>query len=326
MPALSEPMYGWALDARGRPIPIGAAKRGAHGYYCPICNSPMIAKKGDVKQHHFAHEELIHCSPDAVAMAIGGRWLVLAMGEAMVLQHPIMVNWHIADQPYQTNILEDVVAIVENMPTDHGKADIALKTRSGDIKAVITLREPPDQLQVGRFAAAGIPVLLPDVQKFRSGQVSVETLLGTAAVRGGWQLVGPATAGAVITDPEEIRTLLRQSVDKAPHHFWGALQEVPPHHHVLKIGDKQLWLPPEVWRTTIGGSLNHLSELDVIIKDWPAEDDGSVIWLFYVMLRNTSAVAVRRFSSPTEAHASLTFAYQLRRTTAEQVAHLLATS
>ncbi len=326
MRSVSEPMYGWALDARGRPIPIGAAKRGAQGYYCPICNSPMIARKGDVKQHHFAHEELTHCSPDAVATAIGGRWLVLQLGEAMVLKRPILVQWHIAEQAYQTDILEDVVAIIENLPTQHGKAEIALKTTDGSIKAVLTLREPIDEAQTAGLAAAGIPVVLPNVQNFRSGQVSLETLLSDATVHGGWQLLGPATDGQIITDTERIRSILRQSVEKEPHHFWGALQELPPHHHVLKVGDQHLWLPPEVWKTIIGGSLNHLSDLDVIIKDWPADPDGSVIWLFYVILRDTSAVAVRRFLSPGDAHASLTTAYQLRRTTAEQVARLLATS
>jgi len=319
-------MYGWALDARGRPIPIGAARRGAHGYYCPICNSPMIARKGDIKQHHFAHEQLIHCSPEAVAAAIGGRWLVLALGEAMVLKQPLKVRWYIAEQTYEADILEDVVAIVENLPTPQGKAEIALKASDGNIKAVLTLRDPVDKIQVERFVAAGIPVVSPNMQRFRSGQVSLESLLEDATIYGGWQLLGKITDEQLITDPDRIRTILKKSVENPPHQFWRSLESIPPHQYVLRVDDQKLWLPPEVWQTVIGGSLNHLSNLKVIIKDWPIEEDGSVIWLFYVMLHDTSAIAVRRFASPKEAHASLTFVYQLKRTTAEEVARLLATT
>lgn len=325
MPPLAEPMYGWALDARGRPIPIGAAKRGAQGYYCPICNSSMIARKGAIKQFHFAHEELLHCSPEAVATAIGGRWLVLSLGEAMVLHQPVTVKWTIAKQPYEANVLENVVAIVENLPTPHGQADMALKTADDKIKAIISLRDDIEPIEIERFATGGIPVILPDVKRFRSGQIDLQTLMAEAVVHGGWQLLG-AEESQIITDAEQIRDVLRQSVTKTPHQFWGALQSEPPHDFVLTVNDKKLWLPPEVWNTIIGGSRNQLSELDVIIKEWPADTDGNIIWLFYVTLRDTSAVAVRRFASRDQAHASLNMAYHLRRTTAEQVAHLLATT
>ena len=31
-------------------------------YYCPYCGAPLIARKGDVRQHHFAHKQDHHCS------------------------------------------------------------------------------------------------------------------------------------------------------------------------------------------------------------------------------------------------------------------------
>ena len=31
-------------------------------YYCPYCGAPMITKKGDIRQHHFAHSSSHHCS------------------------------------------------------------------------------------------------------------------------------------------------------------------------------------------------------------------------------------------------------------------------
>ena len=31
-------------------------------YYCPYCGAPLITKKGDVRQHHFAHKQNHLCS------------------------------------------------------------------------------------------------------------------------------------------------------------------------------------------------------------------------------------------------------------------------
>lgn len=52
--------YGQAAD--GRMIPIAQAERGAAcGCVCPQCNRPLIAKKGDEIQHHFAHASDASC-------------------------------------------------------------------------------------------------------------------------------------------------------------------------------------------------------------------------------------------------------------------------
>lgn len=31
-------------------------------YYCPYCGTPLITKKGGLRQHHFAHKQNHHCS------------------------------------------------------------------------------------------------------------------------------------------------------------------------------------------------------------------------------------------------------------------------
>ena len=31
-------------------------------YYCPYCGSPLITRKGDIRQHHFAHKATRLCS------------------------------------------------------------------------------------------------------------------------------------------------------------------------------------------------------------------------------------------------------------------------
>ena len=31
-------------------------------YYCPYCGAPLITKKGDIRQHHFAHKQNHRCA------------------------------------------------------------------------------------------------------------------------------------------------------------------------------------------------------------------------------------------------------------------------
>lgn len=326
----TEPMYGWALDLRGRPIPIGGAKRGAQGYLCPICQTSMVARKGDVKQHHFAHEALTHCSPEAVATAIGGKWLILELGAAMVTGQPVLVQWEISGQSYSANLMDDVVAIADNLPTDHGKADIALIKPDHGIRAVINFEFPTDELALVRFVAAGIPVILPPLDAFRSGQLDRDGLLLASEVRGGWYLQqGQLMTGnddLLITDAERIRELLKNTVQQPPYHFWAPVKPQTGDKHILRVGEHLLWLPREVWRAAIGGTLNRLGGMDIFIQEWDPEHDGSVIVLFYIILHNTRAVAVRRFPSKNSVHATVNSAYRLKKTTAAEVAQLLATS
>jgi hypothetical protein len=140
-------MYGWALSRSGRPIPILLAERGANDYICP--------KKGNIKQHHFAHEiQNDECTPEAVAEAIAGKWLVLALGTLMVWGEPCYVQWHMNGHDHQVNILDDVFAIVENMPTDYGTAEIALLQDIDLIRCIIMLNlEPIDKNALAKFTS-----------------------------------------------------------------------------------------------------------------------------------------------------------------------------
>ena len=52
--------YSTAL-MRGTKIHISAAKRGDNEYICCFCGNPMVAKKGSVKEHHFAHKADCSC-------------------------------------------------------------------------------------------------------------------------------------------------------------------------------------------------------------------------------------------------------------------------
>lgn len=323
-----EPMYGWSLDPRGRPIPIAVAERGAHGYRCPICDGPMIARKGDVNQHHFAHEIITQCTPDKVAAAIAGQWLVLQLGERMVLGKNSPIYWQISKDRYSADLLKDVTAIIENLNTEHGLADIALITAQNDIRCIISLNPVPDELALERFIANGIAVIVPPIERFRSGQLTLESLLEQSRVLGGWWLVGSKSkVGKLLTDPQTLRGLLTSTVNYPPYQFWRKLETVDEQKDVLQLGEHRLWLPPEIWQTAIGGSRNRLSgDLIVTIQEW-TQSDGTTVVLFYVSLREEDrAVAVRRYARGQSPQIRLQdTSYKMRKTTATDIARLLAT-
>lgn len=48
--------HSYALDLQDKLKHISEVERGRKGYFCPGCRQRMIARKGDIKIHHFAHD------------------------------------------------------------------------------------------------------------------------------------------------------------------------------------------------------------------------------------------------------------------------------
>jgi hypothetical protein len=62
--------YGVAGD--GRLVQVAQVERGlACGCRCPGCNRRLVAKKGDILRHHFAHESAVRCVGAFEAMVRG---------------------------------------------------------------------------------------------------------------------------------------------------------------------------------------------------------------------------------------------------------------
>ena len=53
---IQEENHLFAKNLKGDEIHISKAISGKNGYYCTGCNREMIAKKGSIKTHHFAHD------------------------------------------------------------------------------------------------------------------------------------------------------------------------------------------------------------------------------------------------------------------------------
>jgi hypothetical protein len=325
----NQPMYGWSLDKSGRPLPIMLAERGAHDYVCPICNGPMIARKGNINQHHYAHESLQSCTPEQVAEAIAGKWLVLSLGTLMVLGQPCFIRWTMGGQTHQVNLLKDITALVENKPTPYGLAEVALLLDPETIHAVImlNLQGTVDAQTLAQFTANGIPVIILPADVFRSGNIDLTSLLEQAEVHGGWWLQEkPVDVPDLILQPEAIRRALLHAVSAPPFKFWSPLTTVGTQENILRVHQYMLWLPDHMWTMAVGGTRNHLSDtLDIIIQEWPLQD-GSTVMLYHIRLKDERAVAIRRFMPGEYVHATIDAKFRTLRATAEQIAYELASA
>jgi hypothetical protein len=109
----------------------------------------------------------------------------------------------------------------------------------------------------------------------------------------------------VVSDEDTLRRLLIEAVAKPPYNVYGPLEASAGLTHVLRLNDKRLWLPPNLWQRAIGG-LHHTinPSLQVISQEW-SQPDGATVALYYVTSRGRSAVAVRRFPPGTSAYARL---------------------
>lgn len=68
----SRALIAWGYDVNGLRISIRDAERGgSQGLHCD-CKAPLVAKKGDIREHHFAHKagDVRHCETAADAAMV----------------------------------------------------------------------------------------------------------------------------------------------------------------------------------------------------------------------------------------------------------------
>lgn len=303
-PPSAPPQYAWALDLQGLPVHISHADRGEM-YTCPVCHGKMIAKRGEIKQHHFAHDQLQFCTPEAVARVAARRWLVMELQRMVHARQSVMLTWPcpLCKQTHTANLLHDIDLVIENHVHEDAVSDVALLDDDRALKVALLLSRPPQEMLLA-YARQGVMVLVIDAVG-RSMELSgLESFMAGAQIYGGLCTTQrDAAAEGVITDMDQLRSVLTNAVAHPPYYVYGALEDAHGLTHVFTLGDKKLWLPPILWQRAIGG-LHHAINpaLQIITQEWE-QPDGATIALYYVTANDTSAIAVRRFPPGQEVYA-----------------------
>lgn len=325
------PMYGWALNREKQPVPIAEARRGER-YFCPVCGEEMVAKKGMIKQHHFAHASERDCGADSTPVELPRRWLANVLREKLLQGETLPTTWHSAstddDDTHRFDLLRGVEQVQEELPLLDEIADVALQAASGQARAALFtgLEQYPSQDLITRFNAEQVVVVLLNPIAMRSGHITRATLLERAKVWGGWWLLERGTLPAnIIVDNKTLRSLLRLAVNKPPYRFYGLLHRVDGMDDILNLEGRLLWLPPEVWESVVGGTRNRLGNGVTIITQELMQDDYSKIGLFYITARDEHAVALRYFPPGEPVTLDLgSSAFRMAKTTALDLAQQLA--
>ncbi len=310
-------MYEWAYDAAGQPVHIYGAAR-SETYFCPVCGGRMIARLGDVKQHHFAHESLQFCEPSEVARAAAARWLVNRLQACLKDERGVMITWQcpLCHQPHTTNLLKEVTEIRQDYTHADGlESDVALLDATGKVRGVLLVSKPSSDALV-TYTAHEIVVIVVDAARGRF--TDLPSLLAGARLIGGMCTTQKSAAQTgIISEVSDLRQVLIDAVSRPPYNIYGPLQQLDELTHVFTLGDKKLWLPPILWQRAIGGLLHTINPaLQVITQEWQ-QTDGATIALYYITARSTYAIAVRRFAPGQQVYARLdTAAFRSDRETA----------
>ena len=59
---MNHKLFGWAKNREGKTVCVSEVPKGKDcGCFCPFCDAELIARKGEVRMHHFAHIKGMEC-------------------------------------------------------------------------------------------------------------------------------------------------------------------------------------------------------------------------------------------------------------------------
>ena len=116
---------------------------------CPVCQTPLIARKGNRRVHHFAHAIEPTCNPETLLHVLG-KWIIRdRIAKSITSGKPIELQWQCSEcSRYHQKVLTDhVTHVVEEHPLHGIRPDLALLNASGKVTAIIevVVSHPPEQ-------------------------------------------------------------------------------------------------------------------------------------------------------------------------------------
>lgn len=93
----------FGVHKNGELIHVSKAGRGLScECLCPTCNNPLVAKKGKIKEHHFAHHNTVECNPESALHKIA-KHIIEESGEILIPD--IEISFNLGDFFYNPYLL-----------------------------------------------------------------------------------------------------------------------------------------------------------------------------------------------------------------------------
>lgn len=164
MAARSNIRYPYALDSDGRIVNIYSSHSG-ESYQCLVCRNPMLAKRGKVRQPHFAHKQSKSCSdPDSALHRIAQSLIIQSLDSARNCNEEYRIGYPCPDcgECVSYNIAPSIIDMkAEDSIVAGTRSDIVLYRKDRNpivLEIVVTHDLEPDTRS--RYVGSGLPVFL----------------------------------------------------------------------------------------------------------------------------------------------------------------------
>lgn len=314
--------YRWALDSNNRPVPITAAERGGE-YSCPLCRNPMIARLGTHLQHHFSHQSANLCDSEAVSIAALRQWLAMNLQDALNRARKLQVRWRCkrCGQIHTRSLLESVSTVLADVLNAPEAPDVTLFDDSGRPRAHFFIMGKADGTphamhELARDNLFGFTVpsdLLPDQSDVKA--IFPKLTLHTAPC--------PYWEGTTaLHEPNAVRDAICTTLNAVGKTFASPVGKMNSLNDLAQIGTNLVWATADFWRETIGGTRNRIAGMEILLQQWK-QDDGGLMQLYYVTIRNDRAIGGRRYPAGVIPNIEFDDRLRRRRTTALEVVRFL---
>ncbi len=106
---------------------------------CPVCKKHVLARKGGVMRHHFAHHRRGECSPETVLHQVGKRLLYKRIARHLKRNRPLQIRWNCQYCPgtHEGNLLKLARKVEMEKALDGCRPDLVLSGMDGDPPAIV---------------------------------------------------------------------------------------------------------------------------------------------------------------------------------------------
>jgi hypothetical protein len=137
----SEVLYKYAEKDDSSLIRIEDAIKGEK-YYCPGCKNEFILRKGQIRQHHFAHKDPSpNCTNEGYLHKTFKKYLVSMIRNKIESNSPLVMNFtcNICHRDHIGNVLNSIAHIEEEYILDGCRPDISLINKQKTVSVIIEI-------------------------------------------------------------------------------------------------------------------------------------------------------------------------------------------
>lgn len=151
---------------------------------CPACASPLVARKGSLKVHHFAHAAESNCQPETVMHLLGKQLLAEKMKAAVHGGTPLWVSWACGEchDLHECDLAKNICKIAVEYDLGALRPDVALLNNQNELAVIleVVVTHPPDEHVLAYCAERKIPVFEFKLKKMGDLEVLRDSLKITA--------------------------------------------------------------------------------------------------------------------------------------------------